>query len=247
MTGLVRTGFLLMVLLMIGGLVAACDSEQPVEPTGEPATTAAPPATEAPPATDAPPVEEDSTTPWWVLVIVLFGVLILIIALLAGSRRKKAVPPPAAWKSNAEHGYAEARWLSDNMTETLAIWHGDAKFEGDDADGATDATRARVWDQVTPRLERATSELYALEAAAGPNSPALRASQATISALNDTFAAFNARSDARTAYRTVSEADEAAPASELTAARDREARAATSLTEAQHRLTSALTELSAIA
>jgi hypothetical protein len=181
------------------------------------------------------------------LLIVLFGLFILIIALFVGSKRRKAVPAPAAWKSNAQHGYAEARWLADNMTEPLAIWHGDAEFEGDDAAGATDSSRARVWDQITPRMERATSELYALEAAAGPNSPAMRASQATISALNDTFGAINARSDARAAYLTVSDADEAPSASELTASRDREARAATSLTEAQHRLTAALTELSAIA
>ncbi len=42
MTRLVRTGMVLMVLLVIGGLVASCDSEQPVDPTGEPPVTEAP-------------------------------------------------------------------------------------------------------------------------------------------------------------------------------------------------------------
>jgi hypothetical protein len=208
----------------------------------------APPAETTPPET-APPDAGDSETPWWVLLIVLGGLFILIVALLAGSGKK--APTPAAipaWKAHARNGYAEARWLADNLTESLAIWHGDAEFEERDGTLATDAANAKIWAQLDPVKQRATAELYALEAAAGPGSPALEAAQRTSAAVNETYAATTERSDARLAYRTVAGSSEAADqAADLTGARDREVRASAQLETTHQELTAALVELSPIA
>ena len=244
-----------LMMLLGGSVLAACDSAQTPETTGDapqptaeptqpPADTTPPETTAAPETTTAPDSTTDET-PWWVLLIVLFGLFVLFIALLVGrSRRSEPAAAPPAWKAHAQRGYAEARWLSDNMTEPLAIWHGDAVHE--ESAGATDESRQRTWDQLSPRLERATSELYALEAAAKPGSPALQASQATIAALNETYSAVTERSDARGASRGLSDAEEGVATSELTSARDREARASANLTAARQRLNAALTDLSAI-
>lgn len=231
--------------VMLPGRSAAADSVVSIQEAPE---ETAPPAETTPPET-TPAETGDSETPWWVLLIVLGGLFILIIALLAGSRKKApasaAIP---AWKAHARNGYAETRWLADNMTESLAIWHGDAEFEKRDGTLATDAANAKIWAQLDPVKQRATAELYALEAAAGPGSPALVTAQHTTAAVNETYAAITERSDARLAYRTAAESPDAAdrPA-DLTAARDREVRASAQLTAARQGLTSALAELSPIA
>lgn len=186
-------------------------------------------------------------TPWWVLLIVLGGFLVLVVALAAG-RNKTVTPTQAepAWKANARNGYAEARWLSDNLTESLAIWHGDAAHGGGAGSGATDAGNQRIWDQAASRRQRATDELYALEAAATPGSPAVRSAQRTITAVNDVYAGVTERSDAREAYRSAADADEADAAAVATA-RDREVRASAKVTKAREELAAALGELAAIA
>lgn len=222
---------------------AAADSVVSIQPE-----ETAPPAETTPPET-TPAETGDSETPWWVLLIVLGGLFILIVALLAGSRKKAPTPAATpAWKAHARNGYAEARWLADNMTESLAIWHADAEFEKRDGTLATDAANAKIWAQLGPVKQRATAELYALEAAAGPGSPALEAAQRTTAAVNETYAASAERSDARLAYRIAAESPDATDqAADLTAARDREVRASAQLAAAHQELTAALDELSPIA
>ena len=202
----------------------------------------------SPPAESIPlPDTGEDETPWWVLLIVLGGLFILIVALLAGRRRKpKSACAVPAWRTHARSGYAEARWLSDNMTESLAIWRGDSEHEGGDGSTATDAANAKVWDQLSGRKERAEAELYALEAASGPGSTALEASQLTTAALDDTYAALTERSDARAAYLAAAKSSDAEGES-LTAARDREVRAAGKLTAARQQLASALAKLKPVA
>jgi hypothetical protein len=256
MTKWVRIGLALAVLLIVGSLVAACDGSgegtlpDTPETTAPPAETTAPPAeTTAPPAqtTVAPDTDTDET-PWWVLLIVLGAIFVLVIALLAGRRKKTpaaAVEP--AWRTQAQSGYAESRWLYDNLTEQLAIWHGDAEFEGTIGQ-ATDTEQARIWGQLAARMDQATADLYALEAAAAPNSPALRAAQSVVGSLKETYAAVIERSDARHGSHGVeSGSSEAAEqGAELAAARDREMRASTALAEARPRLAAALSDLSRI-
>ncbi len=252
----VRIGLVLAVLSIVGSLVAGCDgSGEGTGPTVEatqpdtPATTAPPAETTAPPAqtTVAPDTETDET-PWWVLLIVLGAIFLLIIALLAGRRKK--TPAPAVvpvWRTHAQSGYAESRWLYDNLTEQLAIWHGDAEFEGTIGQ-ATEAEQARIWDQLAARMDQATADLYALEAAAAPNSPALRAAQGVVGSLKETYAAVIERSDARHSSHAAESgsSEEAEQGAELAAARDHEMRASTALAEARPRLAAALTDLSRI-
>jgi hypothetical protein len=260
MTKWVRIGLALAVLLIVGSLVTGCDgSGEGTGPTIEPTlpdTTAPPAETTSPPAeTTAPPAQttvapdtDTDETPWWVLLIVLGAIFVLVIALLAGRRKKTpaaAVVP--AWKTQAQSGYAESRWLYDNLTEQLAIWHGDAEFEGTIGQ-ATDTEQARIWDQLAARMDQATADLYALEAAAAPNSPALGAAQSVVGSLKETYAAVIERSDARHGSHGVeSGSSEAAEqGAELAAARDREMRASTALAAARPRLAAALTDLSKI-
>ncbi len=252
----VRIGLVLAVLLIVGSLVAGCDGSgegtgPTVEPTqpDTPVTTAPPAETTAPPAqtTVAPDTDTDET-PWWVLLIVLGAIFLLIIALLAGRRKK--TPAPAVvpvWRTHAQSGYAESRWLYDNLTEQLAIWHGDAEFEGTIGQ-ATEAEQARIWDQLAARMDQATADLYALEAAAAPNSPALRAAQGVVGSLKETYAAVIERSDARHSSHAAESgsSEEAEQGAELAAARDHEMRASTALAEARPRLAAALTDLSRI-
>lgn len=256
MTKLVRIGLVLAALMIVGGVVAGCDESgeatgPTVEPTvpDTPVTTAPPAETTAPPAqTTVAPDTDTGEAPWWVLLIVLGAMFILVIALLAGRRKK----PPAtavvpAWRTQAQSGYAESRWLYDNLTEQLAIWHGDAEFEGT-VGQATDAEQARIWGQLAARMDQATADLYALEAAAAPNSPALRAAQGAVGSLKETYAAVIERSDARHASHAAESGSSqvAEQDVDLAAARDREMRASTALAEARPRLAAALTDLSKI-
>jgi hypothetical protein len=206
------------------------------------------PAETSPPAETVPPTDTGADeTPWWVLLIVLGGLFILIVALLAGRRKKpKSTGAVPAWRTHARAGYAEARWLADNMTESLAIWHGNAEHEGGAGSSATDTANAEVWDQIPERKQRAGAELYALEAASGPGSAALAASQLTTAALDDTYAALTERSDARAGYLAAGDASDEASES-LTAARDREVRASGKLTASHQQLASALTKLKPVA
>jgi len=240
-----RVGLLLTALTMVLGVALPAAA---LAATGQVAVAQEAPAETSPPAETTPPTDAGGDeTPWWVLLIVLGGLFILIIALLAGRRKKPAstgaVP---AWRTHARSGYAESRWVSDNMTETLAIWHGDADQADPGAATATDAANAKTWDEVPGRMQRATAELYALEAAAGPGSQGLKASQQTTAALKDAHAAFVERSDARAAYRAAAESTDPAGDS-LTAARDREVRASGKLTAARQQLAAALTMLKPIA
>ncbi len=263
MTKWVRIGLALAVLMIVGSLITGCDGSgegtgPTIEPTlpDTPDTTAPPAETTSPPAeTTAPPAQttvapdtDTDETPWWVLLIVLGAIFVLVIALLAGRRKKTpaaAVVP--AWGTQAQSGYAESRWLYDNLTEQLAIWHGDAEFEGTIGQ-ATGAEQARIWGQLAARMDQATADLYALEAAAAPNSPALRAARSVVGSLKETYAAVIERSDARHGSHGVeSGSSEAAEqGAELAAARDREMRASTALAEARPRLAAALTDLSRI-
>jgi hypothetical protein len=187
----------------------------------------------------------DEEAQWWVLLIVFGSLFVFFIALIAG-RKRRPVPASdemAGRTTSARVGYAEARWLSDNLTEPLAIWHGDADFEERDDRGATDAANEQIWSQLEARRKKAGDELYALEAAAQAGSPVARSAQRTVAALDATYAAASERSDARRAYRAAADSSDA---SILRAARDREVRASSKLDAARDELAAALGELAAV-
>lgn len=242
MTAALRSGVILTVLTIAFGLAIG-----PLQAADGIAVAQEAPTETPAPSETSPPDTSGEETAWWVLLIVLGGLFILIVALLAGRRRKpKSTAAVPAWRTHARTGYAEARWLADNMTEDLAIWHGDALYEERDDSAATDAANAKIWDQISTRKQRAADELYAFEAASGPGSQALKASQQTTTALNDTYTALTERSDARVAYRTVAESEDPAGDS-LTPARDREVRASGKLSAAREQLATGLAALKPIA
>ena len=205
------------------------------------------PATEAPDTT-IPNGLDESNAPWWILLIVGVGILVLIIAFATRGSSKKAVPAaPAArtWKDYARSGYASARWLYDAMGEDMAVWRGNAQFDGVTAVGTSAATsKADTWQKLDARMSSASDSLYSLEAAA-PDQRSAQAAQNTITALNATRSALDARAESRFAYRTTEAGSDSA--SDLMPAREREVRSSRNLVEARNGLAMALTDLSTIA
>lgn len=246
--------------MLVTLFAAACDEgTTPDEPatTEAPSDTEAPPEDEAPPETEAPSEteapdttattdgSEDAETPWWVLILVGIGLLILVVVLTSrGSKNETAVAVAPTWKDRARAGYADSRWLYDNMTEDIAVWRGNAKFEGTADAGSTAGTsKAQEWAEITTRQQAASDELYALEAAA-PDNNTVTVTRNAITAMRATREAVDARAEARYAYRTA-EAAEAA-AADLTQARDREVRASRNLADTRSSYARALTDLSTI-
>lgn len=174
------------------------------------------------------------------------GLLIVIIALVSRGGKKTTVVATAmpTWKDNARKGYADARWLYDAMGEDIAVWRGNAQFDGTTAVGASAATgRAEDWAEMQRRFGEASDALYALEAAA-PDSRSADAARATITSMRDTRDKVDARAEARFAYRTSEAAD--VEQSQLVEARDREVRASRNLANARSAYAKALTNLSGI-
>lgn len=242
-------------------LLASCglgdgDGTLPSLPEGGITTTAAPDApdtTEAPPPSDAPdstvPAEEDTeaSTPWWLLLVVLGAFLILIIAFVSRGSKKKIVvaQPPTSWKEYARKGYSDARWLFDAMSEDLAIWRGNATFDGKSAVGATAGTAlAETWKQLDDRIGKASDSLYALEAGAPDQRTAQQAS-ATIASMRSLRRSVDDRAEARMNYRTVEARSDAGQAA-LQDAREREVRSSRNLAEARSAYGTALTNLSTL-
>ena len=206
--------------------------------TTEPADTTAPSDTTA-------PEEGDEETPWWILILVGIGVLILIVVLVSGGSKQTVVTAaPATWKDNARKGYAEARWLYDAMGEDMAVWRGNAQFEGTTGVDATAATnRAATWAELQRRQGEASDALYALEASA-PDNRSAEAARATITTMRGTRDALDARAEARYSYRKAEA--EGAEQSVLSDARDREVRASRNLAESRNGFAKALTDLSTL-
>ena len=233
-------------LLLITIAIAACDGSLPTTTDGVDGSTTS---TEAPETTEAPDttVAEDDAkeTPWWILVVVGFGLVVVIGALVArGSRSATAVPPPVTWKSQARAGYAEARWLYDAMSEDVAVWRGNATFEGTTSVDATAGTsKAETWAELQLRLGKASDALYALEANA-PDQRSRGAAQQTLVAMRANRDALDARAEARLAYRKAE--SEGSDPDALVEARNREVRASRNLAEARNSFARALTDLSTV-
>jgi hypothetical protein len=189
----------------------------------------------------------DDTTPWWLLIVIGAAFLILIVALV--SRGSKKSPPQTAsrltWKDHGRQGYADARWLYDAMSDDVAIWRGNAQFDGVTAVGATASTgKAELWNEIGPRLDGARSSLYALEAAA-PDPQTAQSAQVTVNSMMTVRSALDSRADARAAYRAA-EVNAADNPQTLMDARDREVRASTNLNQARAEFARALTNLSTV-
>ncbi len=212
------------------------------EPTSAPEPTAAPPQAEAPEGGDGEGLPQEAV---WI------GLGLLLVVLLIGwlmGRSRKSVPvavPPApevTWKDHTRGGYAQARWLYDSLTEDLAVWRGNALFEGEsNAAAAAGTSLAGIWAQLSHRTDRANSSLYHSEATA-PDQKSAETIRNVVAAVRTTRAAVDARAEARLNSRTAEASDETA----LTTAADRERLASGSLTEARGHLAGALTALSAI-
>lgn len=263
-----RAALALAIILVVA--VAACDGENLPTTTGGSDTTAAPtteapgtseaPTTEAPDTTAAPTTEAPGTpgdtadgddadtstdTPWGLLIVVGLALVILIVAFTRrGSKSATAIAPPVTWKTHAQRGYAEARWLYDALGEDIAVWRGNATFDGTADVGSTAATgKAETWAELQRRQGAALDSLYALEASPPDNRTAATA-RATITTLRATRDAVDARAEARFAYRTA-EKEQVAP-DQLIEARDREVRASRNLAEARNAYAQALTDLSTL-
>lgn len=257
-----------LLLFVFAAAIAACDgSVDNSLPDGSTVTSVAPDTTSAPDTTNAPDTtgsdttspdttspdtttaggDGEDTTPWWLLVIIGIALLILIIALVARGSNK--TPPSAAgvltWKDHGRQGYADARWLYDAMSDDVAIWRGNAQFDGVTEVGATASTsKAELWNELGPRLDSARSSLYALEAAA-PDPRTAQSAQVTVNTMMGVRSALDARADARAAYRQA-EATAADNPQALMDARDREVRSSTNLNQARAEFSRALTNLSGI-
>ena len=180
------------------------------------------------------------------------GILVLIlIVVLASSGKKKDVTVAnvgPTWKQLARSGYADSRWLFDHLTEALALWRGNARFDQKTDVGATAETAsAETWDKLSGRMNAATDHLYALEAAA-PDTRTAETARSVVDGLNDTRGAVDARAEARYAYRAAESEAEGEPdrSARLGTARDREQRASENLNASRRNLAEALTRLSAI-
>jgi len=212
----------------------------------EPTTTEAPATTQAPDTGD----QEDEDVPWWLLLLIVGAIVILIAAIARGGKRKTvhvAAPDPG-WKPNARKGYADARWLYDTMNEDIAIWRGNAQFDGTTAPGSTaDTAKADTWQALAGRMDGARDALYGLEAAA-PDAQTAQLARAVVSRLNTARETLDARADARHNYRTVAagSADDPDRGRTLAEARDREVRTGQNLVTARRELADALTHLSAL-
>lgn len=254
----------LVVLLLLALLVAACDGDvlptSSTDGTGtteaatttveETTTTEAATTTEAPDTTQAPdttaaPDDEATDTPWWILILIGLALIFLIVVFTRrGSKAATAPPPAVTWKTHVRQAYAEARWLYDAMGEDIAVWRGNATFDGTADVGATAGTsQAETWAELQRRQGQALDSLYALEASP-PDNQSAEIARATIRTLRDTRTALDARAEARYAYRKA-DADGATPA-DLMDARDREVRASKNLAEARNAFARALTDLSTL-
>ncbi len=254
----------LFVAVAIAVVLAACQGSDPsLEPTepGAPTPTierseitapspepTSPEPTTAPPEAQAPEGGDDEGLPQEAIWI---GLGLLLIFLLIGwlmGRSRKSTPVPVAaapevtWKDHTRGGYAQARWLYDSLTEDLAVWRGNALFEGKSESGTAAGTSlAGIWAQLGDRTDQANSSLYHSEATA-PDQKSAETTRNVVTALRTTRAAVDARAEARLNSRAVEASDEAAS----TQAADRERSASGTLTEARGHLAGALTALSAI-
>lgn len=235
----------LMIVAVVASLGLAAVPALAQEDGGDPTTTS-PPTTEEPAdTTEAPDGSEE--TPWWILIIVGVAIIALLVAVGRGGRSKQVYvgAQDPGWKPAARGAYADARWLLDTMTEDLAIWRGNAQFDGTTEVGATaDSAKAEAWKAMPPRLDSARTSLYRLEAAA-PDARTANTAQAVVAALNATRAGLDNRAEARYHYRTI-ESAAAAGSTELAEARDRELRTAQNLAAARGTLADALTKLSTL-
>jgi len=246
-------------------VLAACQGTEPPGEPGEPGETTptvdlpettapapdpteAPEPTTAPPATEAPAESEDEGLPPEVIWI---GLGLLLIVLLIGwlmGRSRKSTPSPATaapvvtWKDHMREGYSQARWLYDNLTDDLAVWRGNALFEGIPDTGATAGTSlAATWAQLSDRTDKATNSLYRAEAAA-PDRMSAETIRNVVTALQTSRAAVDARAEARLNSRGVDGSDQMAAAQ----AADRERLASGNLTDARAQMAGVLTALSTI-
>ncbi|MEN8041586.1 MAG: hypothetical protein ABFR95_08805 [Actinomycetota bacterium] len=212
--------------------------------TSAPDTTLAPTTTEA----DTAPVDPDETeTPWWLLIIVGFALLVFLLSYVRRGSTKKVqiASPTSTWKDAARNGYTDARWLYDTMSEDLAIWRGNAKFDDSAEVGATAGTAlAAAWQDMDQRLSRASDNLYSLEASA-PDQRTSRAANEVVKSMRSVRAAVDARAEARLNYRTV-EAQPETTQVLLQDAREREVRASRNLAETRSGYGRALTHLSTL-
>ena len=270
MARVMRFGMIAALVVLVGA-AAACtdDGSGPSLPTttvgsedGSDAsdTTQAPTTTEAPATTQAPPdegatettapAEEDtgSNAAIWLIVIgvvIVLGIILWSIGRSSGrsSGHEEAAAAAAAttWKTYARSGYSESRWLYDNMTDGLAVWRGNAKYDGTDVEGSTASTsQANTWNQLDTRMQQATDALYGVEAAP-PDQHTADTAQRVITDLKAVRAALDARADARYAYRRAEAAGE-----DVSDARDREQRASGNLETSRGQLSASLTNLSSL-
>jgi hypothetical protein len=177
------------------------------------------------------------------------GILLLFLLIGWGMGRSRKTAPVAVgaaaavtWKDHTREGYSEARWLYDGLTEDLAVWRGNALFEGKADTGAAAGTAlADTWAQLGARTNKATDSLNRAEAAA-PDPNSAETIRGVVAALLATRSAVDARAEARFSSRGVDATDQNAAAQ----AAERERLASGTLTEARAQLSTALTALSAI-
>jgi hypothetical protein len=230
-----------------GVTTSTVDLPETTEPSPDP-TEAPEPTSTAPPSTEEPAESEGEGLPTEAIWIGL-GVLLLFLVigwLMGRSRKSTPLPAVAApvvtWKDHTREGYSQARWLYDSLTDDLAVWRGNALFEGiPDPSASAGTSLAATWAQLSDRTDKATNSLYRAEAAA-PDQMSAETIRNVITALQTSRSAVDARAEARLKSRGVDGSDQAA----ATQAANRERLAAGNLTDARAQVAGALTALSAI-
>lgn len=252
-------------VVAVAVLGAACDSvgELPRPSTTEappPETSSTTPETTIPPETTPPETsppestspedpEAESTTPWWLLILSGVALIALIVAFVSRGSKKDPPPPPPGrltWRDHAKAGYAGARWAFDALSEDVAIWRGNAQFDGTTDIGSTAGTSlAETWAQLGPRIDTARDSLYALEADA-PDPRTSEMARSVITTMAALRGAVDARAEARFAYRSAEQSATESPTA-LIEARDREIRASTNFNIARSDFAQSLNRFATIA
>ena len=147
------------------------------------------PEAEAPAAAPDEGADDGEAVPLWAWIVIGLVAIGLVswIGARAGSRNTSASASPAVaqpdWKAAAQTGYADARWLYDQLTPSLAMWKGDNQYAIQTGSGSSYSDRNAVWSEADGRLQSARDSLYRVESLEA-QSPIGTAARELVTSLN---------------------------------------------------------------
>ena len=191
-TRVATLSFLLMLLVACGEAISGIELPDVSAPEVTAPEVTTPEVTTPPPTTpdagapdEGAGTEEGDIPAWaWVLIILVIVGLVAWIGARSGSRGSSTQPAAApAWKPAAQTGYADARWLYDQLTPSLALWKGDSEYESQTGTPSPASDKSATWSEASTRLKSARDALYRVESQ--------QAQTAVGSAANDLVASLN--------------------------------------------------------